>query len=613
MADFELNQALLQELPYRHGHRSSAHQDLPLQPTISDPALSGSENKGATLLNLPPELQAAIFSWLFRPADLARVCLVSKQLFDVVTPQLYHSLYLNVDRWSREHLESVLTRGHRGHAYIRNLDIDSVELKSERRALKVAKDALQMIPRGQLQAFRCPLETGIDNDLLILLAANQRNLSFIGLGPILPEAFYSLMECLLPWPPNISTIVIPWKLFNDEDVQFYQRLIERSHHRLKALTVRAHDFPPLRWDYSQDPPALSDVDGDTEMLACSLLHHLSYYSIYPRTLQLHDLNLQNQDLAGVTETWLMYVDFTKLQTMQIWNCDNADVLLEALEKMAQHQRLRLHGLVLSFEEAEQAPQRAQQYLAATSGLSYLNLCYVPTFSANQSFSVRSIAPHASTIRDLFIGIGSNITRNTPLSLPRLSDIEWLASNCTKLRQLAIPLPPLNTDDALAGRWGEYEEILALLATLPHLKVFRILTWPYIAGRPLPPRDNCGAQDAFKVRYLHELRIIASSIARLFTRLRGDHGRRLSVITFGHAEYPHYIYHGNGERIQSFGTPLTFKITRVMSEFGFRTKVRQIPADQMEYEEPIAYVVDEDTDQGLSLEAYSWGSRPSESP
>jgi len=229
----------------------------------------------------------------------------------------------------------------------------------------------------------------------------------------------------------------------------------------------------------------------------------------------------------------------------------------------------------------------------------------------------------------------------------LSDIEWLVTNCPRLRQLAIPLPQIRLDYALAGRWDEYGEIISQLALLADLKVFLILSWPIIHSWELPSSwDNTG-HEALKGRYLRELHIVASSIARLFVRVRAEYNQplspatpvanlvedamsssavtavapntarrrcdSLSTITFGNTESPHWVPHYTGAiLLKLFTLPITFRIKRVMGPDGLRTKIHRIEAAQMEYEEPIAYVVDEDTDQGLSLEAYAWGVRNRES-
>jgi hypothetical protein len=180
---------------------------------------------GMTFLDLPPEVQTAVVSWVLRPCDIAQVCLVSRQFHDVAMPSLYHSMYFNVDRWKREHLDRFLTRGHCGNGYVRSLDVDSDDLEGEARACKLAKDILQMLPRNCLTSFRyerdpfawtclltnarCPLETGTDNDLMILLSSTQNNLSFLSLGPLLQNAL-NVPESLRPWPRRIKTLVIPW-------------------------------------------------------------------------------------------------------------------------------------------------------------------------------------------------------------------------------------------------------------------------------------------------------------------------------------------------------------------------------------------------------------------
>ena len=76
--------------------------------------------------------------------------------------------------------------------------------------------------------------------------------------------------------------------------------------------------------------------------------------------------------------------------------------------------------------------------------------------------------------------------------------------------------------------------------------------------------------------------------------------------FGSAERRDYISHVDGSQANTFNAPVAYKVRTKESEFGWRLKAQRIEAAEMKHEEPIAYVVDEDTDQGLSLEAYPWG-------
>lgn len=75
-----------------------------------------------------------------------------------------------------------------------------------------------------------------------------------------------------------------------------------------------------------------------------------------------------------------------------------------------------------------------------------------------------------------------------------------------------------------------------LATLPRLKVLRLLTWPVDCKdrRSQSPWGPIRWRE-HRAQYLNELDIVADSIARLFEGWRDDSQDRLSVITFGNAE------------------------------------------------------------------------------
>lgn len=106
------------------------------------------------LLHLPTELQTAILDHLLRPDHLAQACLVSKQLRQIALPLLYREISINVNEWKDEQLENFLAQGHVGHRHIRSIDVDSDDIEGERKALKVAKDVLSVLPWNGLRAFR---------------------------------------------------------------------------------------------------------------------------------------------------------------------------------------------------------------------------------------------------------------------------------------------------------------------------------------------------------------------------------------------------------------------------------------------------------------------------
>lgn len=132
-------------------------EELPYHPK-DDPSLTSTPSSlfssNSRLDRLPAELQITCLEWVLRQSDLASVCLVSKQLRTVAMPLLYRSVFIDVDQWSDEHLDKIFMRRHPGHLHIRTVDIDSTHLRSEEKALKVAKDALEVLPRDRLTSYR---------------------------------------------------------------------------------------------------------------------------------------------------------------------------------------------------------------------------------------------------------------------------------------------------------------------------------------------------------------------------------------------------------------------------------------------------------------------------
>lgn len=444
---------------------------------------------------------------------------------------------------------------------------------------------------------RCPLESGMDNDIMILLTAYQRNLEFLSIGPLHPCAFANVLKPYLPWPMFLETLVVPWRLMSRQDTDFCQQVIEQSPQSLRALTVRAHCYG--------DGTGFRQQEFDTTRLPLDLFKHVDSFEGERKT-EIHELNLQNQNLSGCKTTWIKYVDFCKLKTLQVWNCDGLDELLAEMENISREHNMQLHGLVLSLEEGFTTPVRVENFLSMTARLSYLHAAYVADTTAVgfPGFDIKCLRPHAATLKDLLLGIGSN-GEFWHLHVPSIADIEWLTTTCTKLRQLAIPLPGITLKNAFSGQWGDCGTALLRLASLPRLKILRILTWPHVAADPLVDtmasinrRFSPGRE-----KYLQSLHTIADSIARLFHQIRDEHADRLSVIMFGHTEAEQWVKDESGTGRMFFDLPITYKVRRVMTEFGLRTIVERIEPQEMKYEEPIAYVVDEDTDQGLSLEAY----------
>ena len=157
--------------------------------------------------------------------------------------------------------------------------------------------------------------------------------------------------------------------------------------------------------------------------------------------------------------------FTRLRTLQLWNCSEADALLIELIDLNRKTAMRLHGLVLSFEEPDEAPHRALEFLSSISGLKYLNLCYCPgdnTVKLGGFLLHVILESHRASLKDLYIGIGANNSRHDPLDVPDYYDLRAVCYDYKEIRQLAVAMPTLQFEDAFANQWGAFGAYLVSL-------------------------------------------------------------------------------------------------------------------------------------------------------
>lgn len=164
--------------------------------------------------------------------------------------------------------------------------------------------------------------------------------------------------------------------------------------------------------------------------------------------------------------------------------------------------------------------------------------------------------------------------------------------------------------------GLANDVQDSLATLPKLKTLRILTWPIIADKEYLAIERIVQKRTHRRWfYLKYLDVLATSIVRKVRYRRQDlqgefpdtEYQGLSVLIFGSAERHDAITRADGWQDHYPIGPISYKVRRRETKFGAITIAERIDSRRMEFEEPVAYVVDEDTDQGLSLEAYTWGS------
>ena len=137
-------------------------------------------------ITLPPELQPAITSYIPRPSDLKSLCLTCKQLRDVATPLLYHTVILDHD--ARKQGSTFFTYKHPGHAHVRRLFVrdtaqDEDLMSSNDSANRTISSALQYLPRDVLRELRTPDTLTIDEETIVCLHKNQNKIEVLSIGP----------------------------------------------------------------------------------------------------------------------------------------------------------------------------------------------------------------------------------------------------------------------------------------------------------------------------------------------------------------------------------------------------------------------------------------------
>lgn len=150
-------------------------------------------------------------------------------------------------------------------------------------------------------------------------------------------------------------------------------------------------------------------------------------------------------------------------------------MLLCLIDLAKSQPLRLDGLVISLldiaDSSEFTLPLTEMLLKCNRDLQYLSLSFKYNPSSETppgDLDNRSLSSHSDTIQDLYLGVGFiDHGFSYFVSWPSaLEDIRWQTKHCRKLKQLAVPMPDIAIEDAVAEHWPA--AYLDALVRLPHL-------------------------------------------------------------------------------------------------------------------------------------------------
>ncbi|KAK4550645.1 hypothetical protein LTR36_000224 [Oleoguttula mirabilis] len=550
---------------------------------------------------LPPEIYGAVLSWIRRSSDLKNIILTTKKMRDLAMPVLYNTVHIIVERCDRDVLEPLLVHGHPGHQYIRNLITDCDEEGHDEASLSIVRALVRAIPQDRLRFFRCMLMTNLDSQVVYLLASRQRRIEVLAMGPVAENVLRNYDDpqirqlALQSWPTKVMHLVIPWRVVRLEDLGYYSALLDHNGEACKRLTIRTNCFGPTDKD-SKPFDELADAGEPSNTLFQHCIR-----SKPRRTMRLESLSLSSQDLHHITNNLCAAIELPKLQSLYIWECRQADALLARLIDVFRKEQPQPLKLVVAIKYSKPSPRLVPGLLRALAGLEHLIVSHWCSANEDTKFDVRCLETHKSTLRDLYLGTGENRSRTTPLFVMPEKDIEWLVANVQGLKQLAIAMPKIRMADALSDDWGVFGEVMACLAKLESLSVFRILTWPTAHNSCKESSSADSPDEPFsKDTYLRQLDAVASKIARFFNVTHRHRRRvRMSVLIFGSKGYKDCVGHVDGWSIHMHW-PVAYKLRAALNGKGeVEHYAERVEARMMMYEEPLGCVVSNDYDQGLA--------------
>ena len=107
------------------------------------------------LLDLPPELQLAIVSYIHRRSDLKALCLTCLALQEVAIPRLHHDVSLDLERCTHENFNDYFPKNDFGRKCIRRLRFESNSTSSDCQSdNKLLRLCLTLLSKDGLREIR---------------------------------------------------------------------------------------------------------------------------------------------------------------------------------------------------------------------------------------------------------------------------------------------------------------------------------------------------------------------------------------------------------------------------------------------------------------------------
>lgn len=283
---------------------------------------------------------------------------------------------------------------------------------------------------------------------MTLLFTRQRNIADLRLGPLDKDAL-DLPECPSACPLPLTYLKLPKRAGSAKDLHLYRDLIAGSKCSLSHLAIETYAEGFVE-NGSDGEVVVSSADYSRSVFETLFKHEMPSRSMQPTVLR--GLYLGYQDFNHTGTEWVSAIDFSQLETLELWFCIDSDGLVTRLLPIFRTDSPKLHGL--SYSSLLDGLPRVQELLRTWTGLQTLNLNFRKR-NPHTKFDVQCLQSHKCTLRDLYLGLGTYLDHllEAKRSCVSNQDLQWLCTNLVELRQVGIAMPELTWQQAESECWG----------------------------------------------------------------------------------------------------------------------------------------------------------------
>jgi hypothetical protein len=268
---------------------------------------------------------------------------------------------------------------------------------------------------------------------------------------------------------------------NTATLDLCQYFVEKTADVLEELIVHAnfdlHDSdhsPPPTSANTIDNRELNDTAAGPGVLSRTIFSHMLPFEKCTPFKSLTALRLHRISLRHSADTWCKVVDFTRVQSLRLYQCSGADSLFGQLCKSScLPKRLK----ILEFQHKDNAENEAlialDGFLCLVSGIRDL---IVDMEGVKSLPAAASIVRHSNTLELLNVHASdeSNHTASPESDADEHvwsgEDFKKICKACTRLEQLSCAWPATSLIRAPNDEWKAYETALTTLKTLVTLHI-----------------------------------------------------------------------------------------------------------------------------------------------